>query len=327
MKATARAVALSIVAVLALAGCLKVDMDLTLNSDDTVSGSATIAVAEGTGEAFGLSDEDVLGQIYDDSGEGLPGGVISEYNEDGFVGQTITFENTPLAEFNGEDEDIQVYRDGDFFVVESPTSPTEGANADELPSSAEATMTVTFPGPIEDANGTVDGTTVTWNLFEAEDGIYARGAAEPDSGFSLWIVLAIGLGIGVAVGIAMWLIARGKKPATEGGPGEAGYPAAPQANYVAPPVPTDASQPAAPAPAGDTPATVPLTTDEASAVTPEAPASAYPDAPERNDGSPEPEPTPAECDGTGDHDGDGAGDLDADGNRGDDDRDQEPPAR
>ncbi|HEX4941469.1 MAG TPA: hypothetical protein VFW51_02965, partial [Actinomycetota bacterium] len=82
-----------------LAGCFKVNMDLDVAADNTVSGTAVVAVEESLLE---LSGQNVDQLFADMDLSDLPDGSASEpYAEDGFVGRQITFEEVPLSEFTG----------------------------------------------------------------------------------------------------------------------------------------------------------------------------------------------------------------------------------
>ncbi|WP_284328022.1 LppM family (lipo)protein [Demequina litorisediminis] len=53
MRTAARSLAVALVSALVLSGCIRVDMNITLNEDDTVSGDMVMAVQEGAGEPAG----------------------------------------------------------------------------------------------------------------------------------------------------------------------------------------------------------------------------------------------------------------------------------
>ena len=84
---------------LLLAGCFKVNMDLEVAADNTVSGTAIIAVDESLLELTGQNVGSAL------RGHGpvgpAPGSTVEAYEEDGFVGQEITFADMPLESSRG----------------------------------------------------------------------------------------------------------------------------------------------------------------------------------------------------------------------------------
>lgn len=190
-------------AMLLLSGCFTVEMNLSVASNDTVSGTMTIAVDEQMASALGELDPEGMDDLVDL--DELPAGATVEpYNANGQIGQTVTFAAVPIEEFSAtmsEDEDgsFTLARDGDEYVFtgtfqmwssgdlegEGPGGmDTEGMEAamQELLETAAFTVSVSFPGEIVDTNGTVDGTTVTWDLTATESSeIYARALADGSS--------------------------------------------------------------------------------------------------------------------------------------------------
>lgn len=208
MKSAARLVVLSIVAAVALTGCMRMQINLDLHSDDTVSGSMVLAVQEGIGETFGMSDEDVLAQITADGGPDIEGATVEDYNEDGFVGQKYTFEGEPLEGIGSEvgTDTFTITREGDTFVVDGPFDTGE-EDTSQL-AGADLTFSVTFPGEVTEHNGTLEGTTVTWDLLDAPESLHAVGGATEGSSFPVWIIIVIAvvvmLGLIAVVGFLAW---------------------------------------------------------------------------------------------------------------------------
>lgn len=197
---------LGILGLLLLSGCFKADMDLEVTEDDLVSGTMLIALDE---ELAAMADEgdDVLPDPDD-----LPEGArVEEYAEDGMVGQRVTFSDVPLAEFDAQlQEDVEegsawsLTRDGDQFVFDASFSADEmAADADDSPtgenaefekqmqammeqmlSTAEFRVAITFPGEVEETNGELEGTTVTWDL-DITKGADMHAVAAADSGGAL----------------------------------------------------------------------------------------------------------------------------------------------
>ena len=189
MKGVVRAVLVAAM-VFVLSGCYLVEMEMTVSSDDKVSGTMTVALQE---EATAMleelgSDDGALIDVGD-----LPDGVTTEpYDQDGYTGQTVTFTDVPLEEFNSvmqqDDGTFSLTRSGDQYLftgtidmsggsesagdTDSPGS-TDGPDLEgfeeaitQALASGSMTLTMTFPGEILDTNGEVDGTTVTWDLAD-----------------------------------------------------------------------------------------------------------------------------------------------------------------
>jgi LppM domain len=161
----------SLAIALLLAGCFKVNINLDVAADDTVSGTAVIAVDESLLELSGQSVDDLFADM--DLSD-LPAGSDAEpYREDGFVGQQVTFESVPLSEFAGSGalsatgEDLSIVREGDEFHVSGGFDMSgEEFTGTEVPQefleNFEFTIAITFPGEVVSATGDIDGNTVTW---------------------------------------------------------------------------------------------------------------------------------------------------------------------
>ena len=223
---------------LTLSGCYKVTQDLTLNEDDTVSGEMIFAFQEEYAEDASMGD--LMGDLGEDD---FVDGSVEEYNEDGYVGSRIIFNNEPLSQFTSED--LSITRSGDDFVVSGSMG-----SAEEYVEDAIQTLSVTFPGDVSEHNGTLSGTTVTWDAADGQFDVYAVGSATGGGagGFGLIVlilVLVFGLLLFAAVvGVIIWLVVRSNKK-----PAEA--PAAPAADAPAAPA---AKAPAKKAPAKKAPA-------------------------------------------------------------------------
>ena len=173
----------SVVALLALTGCMRMHSETIINSDDTVSGTMIMAYDVKTFEDNGLTRDDILAMVEeseftDDVGEGY---TSTTYDQDGYLGTKIEFSNIPLSEY-ASDDGLSITRSGDEFIVEGDlgeaTEDTEGIPQDML-DAIDVQFSITFPGGvIEQRGGTIAGNTVTWNLDVMNPGeLYARGIA------------------------------------------------------------------------------------------------------------------------------------------------------
>ncbi len=270
LRRTASMAVLAAVGMLALSGCFKLDMSLELSSDDTVDGSIILAVDRSQAELFG--GEDALRESLSGEGQGLLGedpttGSVEtkDYEDDDWIGNEYVFTDVALDEFSGADTgDLSITREGDEFIVEGTLDLSQGTEADPSASalleSAEAEISITFPGDVKSSNGTEDGNTVTWTPVPGEvTEISAVGSAESGLPWTL-IVAVIALLTLVVVGIVLLVVLRGRESAsaTAAGPLPEGSivpdaPAAPQAPETAvapeaPAAPEAAEPPAPPAP-------------------------------------------------------------------------------
>lgn len=210
------------VLVLALAGCVRFQADLTLNPDNTIDGSIVVAVvlADETDESRTTAltqsadiESQLLGSLRDAAGVST-----SEYEEDGYLGSRITFDDVALEAFSGQRaESLKFVRDGDQYVF----SGVLDFSAQSIPSDdsgddgSNLTVAVTFPGEVSEHNGELDGTTVSWSTaIDQRLEMSARGGANPPGGPVLVFVL-VGVGILVlaaaVVGVLLFLRSRRAK--------------------------------------------------------------------------------------------------------------------
>lgn len=218
---------------LLLAGCFKVNMDIEVSPENTVSGSAIIAVDESILQLSGQSADQLL-QDMDLSD--LPTGATSgPYEEDGFIGQEITFEEMPLEAFTENNtlsgsstgEELNIVRQGDEFLVTGAFNMT-GAEftGTEIPEqfleSFEFRISITFPGEVKSATGVIDGNTVTWEPKIGENTpVEAVASAIPSENSPLLMILLIAAGA-LVLGAIAFLLTHRKAPAPAAGPVDGG---------------------------------------------------------------------------------------------------------
>lgn len=221
MKKFTRAMALATVTAIALTGCVRVEVNVDLQEDDTVNGEVITAFSQ---EMLELAGEDALDNILS-SEQNIDGSVTERYesddtNDDGnpaYVGTRTIFAKQPLAEFDAAGEGVDIVRDGDDFVVSGePEDLGTQTGGQELPSDAQVSLSVTFPGEVSDHNGELDGTTVTWDLTTHTGAIEARGSASASGGgFPVWLIIAIIALVGVGIGMAGVLVVSSKRKPTD----------------------------------------------------------------------------------------------------------------
>jgi hypothetical protein len=216
---------------LLLAGCFKVDMDVEVAPDNTVSGSAIIAVDESLLQLSGQSADQLFKEM--DLSDLPAGATVDRYQEDGFIGQEITFEDMPLEEFTRNNtlsgsgasagEELNIVRQGDEFHVTGAFDMTgQEFTGTEVPQqfldSFEFRISVTFPGEVKSSTGEIDGNTVTWEPKIGENTrVEAVASAIPSESSPLLIILLIAVGALVLGAVAYMLTHRGA-PAPAAGP-------------------------------------------------------------------------------------------------------------
>jgi phosphatidylinositol mannoside-binding LppM-like protein len=246
---------------LLLAGCFKVNMDVEVSPENTVSGNAVIAVDESILQLSGQSAD----QLFQDMNlSDLPtGATVSPYEDDGFIGQEITFEDMPLEAFTqnntlsgsstGTGEELNIVRQGDEFHVTGAFNMT-GAEftGTEIPQqfmeSFEFRISITFPGEVKSATGEIDGNTVTWEPKIGENNpVEAVASAIPSESSPLLMILLIAAGAFV-LGAIVFLLTHRNAPAPAAGPVEDGPTSPFEATPAMPGAPVEPVAPVEPPP-------------------------------------------------------------------------------
>jgi hypothetical protein len=209
---------------LLLAGCFKVNMDLDVAADNTVSGTAVVAVEQSLLELSGQSVDQLFADM--DLSDLPPGSEAAPYDEDGFVGQQITFEEVPLNEFtedgtlSGEasGEDLNIVREGDEFHVTGGFDMSgQEFSGTEIPQqfleNFEFRISITFPGAVSSASGDIDGNTVTWEPRIGQNTeIRAVASAIPSSSSPLLMIVLIAVGA-LVLGAIVYVLTHRKAAA------------------------------------------------------------------------------------------------------------------
>jgi hypothetical protein len=252
---------------LLLTGCIKLNMNLGINDDNTISGTIQFGVDKQLLELSGQNAQDLLGS---DSPfpSNAPGVTVKPFDDGKFAGQELTFEAVPLEEFNsggfagatglsgvtGSSDALNIQRQGDTFVVSGAldlssalsgaTGPFGGSGGADLFKSADIKIAFTFPGEVIQApGGKIDGNTVTYvPTFGERLEINATGSAIDNGqaadvtggggGSNLWLYILIGAAVVVLL-VVLFLVVRGRNKGKGTGPesgfGEEAAVAAPQA--------------------------------------------------------------------------------------------------
>ncbi|CRK55731.1 Lipoprotein LppM [Alloactinosynnema sp. L-07] len=148
---------LSLLAALTLSGCVRVQASLTVSEDDLVSGQvvvAAVSIKQGdTGPALTVPPE-------------LAGKVKTQlYTADGYVGQTVSFQDLTFPEIGilsdgltvGKQYRLSIRRSGDLVTMAGSVDLS-----DLPPDRAEVQFKVTLPGTVSRTNGINDNGTISW---------------------------------------------------------------------------------------------------------------------------------------------------------------------
>jgi hypothetical protein len=271
---------------LLLAGCFKVNMDVEVTPKNTVSGTAIIAVDENLLELSGQTADQLFKSM--DLSDLPPGATTDRYQEDEFVGQTITFDEVPLAEFTGNNtlsgagggsgDELNILREGDEFHVTgvfdmSGPEFTGTEVPQQFLESFEFRISITFPGEVKSATGAIDGNTVTWEpKFGENTPVEAVASAIPSASSPLLMILLIAAGA-LIVGAIAFMLTHRKTPVPAAGWTDDGTMMPVEAHPPA--MPGDPIEPVAPIEPPPPPA-APPTPIEAAPFPSEAPGAAIP---------------------------------------------------
>ena len=239
MTSAARLLAIAVVAVATLAGCVRVTSDTTVHADDTFSQVATIAVTDDARKQLAslakvdLSD---LQRTITESKEFLalakkyPGQVeVEDYTDGDLSGVQITATDLPLEAFESSFStftsqlpltgNATLVHTDDTYVVSIPTGALaealsgQGVSAGQLAllgNSIDVSLSFTFPGLVTSATvGEINGNTVTLDLADLASGndVTIVAAAASQFYWKPWLMWGgIGLAVLVIVGGATALI-------------------------------------------------------------------------------------------------------------------------
>lgn len=235
-----------------LTGCIKLNGDLMVDKDLTVSGTIDLliertALDEMAGYEMdpygpGATDPDsTIDEAIDDAREDSPPGMtVSKISEEDYIGARFTLDSVdPDRADTGAfwvqgmtitetDDEIQLSMPN--FLVRNPSSGPSFAATRFMYD--EATMRFTFPGRVVSApGGEVKGKTVIYDLTSYDEGTITVAAKK--SSFPWWILYVVGgvLLLAVIAGIIIAVVVRNKRrrQAMPPGPGYGGpgYGAAP----------------------------------------------------------------------------------------------------
>lgn len=290
IRTTTRFGAVAALALL-LTGCIKLNMNLGINDDNTVSGTIQLGVDKQLLELSGQNAEDLLGS---DSPfpSNAPGVTVKPFDDGEFAGQEFTFEAVPLDEFNsggfagasglsgvsgvtGSSDALNIQRQGDTFVVtgvldlssglSGATGPFGGSGGADLFQNADIKLAFTFPGEVIRApGGKIEGNTVTYvptfgerleinATGSAIDNGQAQDVTGGDGGSNLLLYVIIGAVVLVLL-VVLFLVLRGRNKG-KGAGADAGF--GEEAAVPAPMAAAPSEGPSGTPPAGEPPAEAP----------------------------------------------------------------------
>jgi len=216
-----------------LTSCIKMDINLVINKDSTVSGSMIFAVSDSlAGLSENSSDEsNPLEDAINTEAEGI---TESEYKSGGYTGTKYTFDRVPFEDWNKNNSDgensFKLIRDGNLLTVKGSFDLSDGGSegsendlgafgdefAKSITSSFDINISVKFPVKVLESTGSIseDGMTVTWKP-KYGDKVDLTTTVEIPSGFQIiYVVIILGL-LGVAA-LVFIILKKSRKISTRG---------------------------------------------------------------------------------------------------------------
>ncbi len=194
------------------------DVDLTIDGE-TVDGFMILGVER---EFLDMAEMDP-DQFIDDLGaDDIPeGSTVEPWEDDEYVGQRVVLDSVEVSEFDDPefiliDYDTNAGRyeiTGQMDMTDMGDAETAGLPSgmfDALMGSFDMSVSITFPGEIIEANGEIDGSTVTWTPVVGEVNEFHAVATDGSGGLPIGLLVAIGAIILAAIaGLVYFLTRRG----------------------------------------------------------------------------------------------------------------------
>ena len=222
-------IAVSLSTVLLTTGCIKLEMDMTVATDDTVSGTMVFAISKSLAEMGDEESESATTPETDGLLANAENVKVEPFDDGEFVGSSYSFEALPLAQFApqvGDNSAFAMERQGNNIVISGVLdTSTEGEDLEENPfadsimegfaASTSIRVSVTLPGEIIETNGQVDGQTITWDGSFGEKLEIQAVAVSPLASPVNWLLVG-GIG-GILLGLVgllvTWISVRKKQKA------------------------------------------------------------------------------------------------------------------
>ncbi len=216
----------ALVVVLVTTGCMKLDTKLTVSANDTISGTVTIAYANGALNQF---DETLLQTVFPNTDHLFKGPGVTESNfaDGNFAGKSYLFTSVPIDKLVSSGNDM-VYltfkREGDNINVTGALDTSslkeagvlvnlKDAQVFELFQESKIRIEITLPGTISYTNGKQAGNTVTWTGQLGDNmSIGAVATSKPDVvnwpliGGIVTVILALG------AAFVLYFVLKKRKP-------------------------------------------------------------------------------------------------------------------
>ncbi|SEJ26476.1 hypothetical protein SAMN04487917_104463 [Arthrobacter sp. yr096] len=242
-----------IAVMVALTGCVKLNMSVKVNNEKSVDYEVVYAIQKSV-----LGDKS-FDEFMESNGSGrqqmdIPdGATVVDYEDEKYKGKRITAANldpAKLAESSSSENPFELKREGDFYVL-SMGGVTGADSSDPQASSMaksmfdEASVTFTFPGKVVEAKGaTVDGNTAKFDMLSIKESS-VQAKAEANAGIPMWIIWVLVAVLVIAAGLILLFVLLRRKAAqpalaVAAPNGQPGYAPQPGQEGYQPPVQQDA---------------------------------------------------------------------------------------
>ncbi|HEY3510609.1 hypothetical protein [Kribbella sp. NPDC051137] len=216
-----RAALVVVACLVGLTGCVKIDGDLKVGSNETVSGSMKIGVdkqlLQSSGQSLDKIRQEIESSIKSSATEGVS---CKSYEDSKYVGSDCNFSNVPFDKMGGASQDgIGFRKDGDKVKV----SVNAGSIGNNLPAGSgqpEVNVKITMPGKIleHDDGAKVSGRTATYDSLEKLGKISLT--SEAGGGFPGWALILIIVVVLLAILAAVFFVLRSRKNKGQQGYGQ-----------------------------------------------------------------------------------------------------------
>ncbi len=222
MTTRVRSVLLAAALVLALGGCVKIDADLKVSSDEKVSGTMVMAVDKAFAEQMGQSPDKLKEQVEKTVKEDLPDGVdCKPYDEGKFLGTECSLDDVPFSEMSDSGgTGLKFEKSGERFIV-SGGAGEEASSQIPANFTPEVEFKITMPGKIieRDAGAQVDGRTATYTDPKKMTSIRLVSEAG-GGGIPAWLIILLVVLVLGAAGAVVFFLLKGRNKSGAQFPGQ-----------------------------------------------------------------------------------------------------------
>ncbi|MCP1413358.1 hypothetical protein [Paenarthrobacter sp. A20] len=215
----------------ALTGCVKLNMSVKVNNEKSVDYEVVYAIQKS------VLGEKSFDEFMESNGSGsqqmdIPdGATVVDYEDEKYKGKRITAANldpSKLAESSSSENPFELKKEGDFYVL-SMGGVTGADSSDPQASSMaksmfdEASVKFTFPGKVVEAKGaTVDGNTATFDMLSINETV-VQAKAEANAGVPMWIIWTLVALLVIAAALVLLFVLLRRKSAKPALAGAAPY--------------------------------------------------------------------------------------------------------